>query len=186
LQSTETAFATNLLLYETVREVQDVKMVVDASKFYLKALGVYLLNPLEVRIILLTRDGRGVLGSSVKRRSPRDECVNHWRNLYERALPLLERHVQPAHLLRVKYEELASDPARELNRICQFLEVNFEPGMLDFANVTHHSINGNNMRFRRSSEIRIDTEWRKRLSAQDLDYFERHAGRLNRRLGYTS
>ncbi len=38
-------------------------MVVDSSKFYLKALGVYLRNPQEVRIILLTRDGRGVLGS---------------------------------------------------------------------------------------------------------------------------
>ena len=185
LRSLQTTFTANLLTYETVRQVLDADMVVDSSKFYLKALGVYLRNPQEVRIILLTRDGRGVLGSSVKRNWPRDQSVVAWRSLYERALPLLEHHVDPAHLLRVKYEDVASNPARELSRICAFLRVQFEPGMLDFAAVTHHSINGNNMRFLRSSQIRVDTEWRERLSAQDLEYFERRAGRLNRRLGYT-
>ena len=145
---------------------------------------MYLRNPQEVRIILLTRDGRSVLGSSVKRKWPRNQSVVAWRSVYERALPLLEHHVDPAHLLWVKYEDVVSNPARELSRICAFLQVKFEPGMLDFAAVTHHSINGNNMRFLRSSQIRVDTEWRELLSAQDLEYFERRAGRLNRQLGY--
>ena len=185
LRSLETTFAANLLTYETVRQVLNADMVVDSSKFYLKALGVYLRNPLEVRIILLTRDGRGVLGSSVKRNWPRNRAC--WRggactNARCRSLSAM---FDPAHLLRVKYEDVASSPARELSRICDFLQVKFEPGMLDFATVTHHSINGNNMRFLRSSQIRIDAEWRDRLSSQDLEYFERRAGRLNRRLGYT-
>ena len=63
LRSLETTFTANLLTYEAARHVLNADMVVDSSKFYLKALGVYLRNPQEVRIILLTRDGRGVLGS---------------------------------------------------------------------------------------------------------------------------
>jgi hypothetical protein len=184
LRSLHTMFAANLLTYETVRQVLGCDMVVDSSKFYLKALGVYLRNPLEARIILLTRDGRGVLGSNVKRNWPRDRSIIAWRSVYEHALPLLERHVDPAHMIWVKYEDVATHPAHELSRICAFLQVEFELGMLDFATVTHHSINGNNMRFVRSSQIRADNEWRERLSAQDLEYFERRAGRLNRRLGY--
>jgi Sulfotransferase family len=185
LRSVRTTFATNMLIYETVREVLDVDMVVDSSKSYLKALGVYLSNPAEVRIILLMRDGRGVLWSSLKRKWSRNKSVIAWTKLYERALPLLERYVHAEHLLRVRYEALATDPVREASRICSFLQVEFEPAMLNFATVPHHSINGNNMRFMRSSQIRMDTEWRDRLSPEDLRYFERRAGRLNRRLGYS-
>lgn len=120
LRSIKTTFATNMLIYETVREILEADMVVDSSKSYLKALGVYLNNPTEVRIILLTRDGRGVLCSSLKRNWSRNRSVVAWTKLYERALPLLARYVHEKHLLRVKYEDVATDPARELSASARF------------------------------------------------------------------
>ena len=108
-----------------------------------------------------------------------------WIRQNTRALPLLRKHVQPQHLLQVKYEQLVSDPVRELTRMCQFVELEFEPAMLDFAAAVHHSTHGNNVRLRRSSAIRAGDEWTQHLSDDDLEYFEHRAGWLNRELGYT-
>jgi hypothetical protein len=184
LRSVDRALENNFLVYDAVREVLGADIVVDSSKSYLKAVGLYRQNPQDVRIILLTRDGRGVLYSNMRRQRPRGESVRGWVNQYSRALPLFRRHVNPSHTLQVKYEDLAADPPRELARICGFLGISYEPGMLNFASVAHHSTDGNDIRFLRNSEIRLDTRWRQNLSADDLRYFEKRAGALNRELGY--
>lgn len=174
----------NFLLYDTVRSVLDVDMIVDSSKHYLKAIELYRKKPTEVRIIQLTRDGRGVYYSALKRNFPPKQFLNGWINHYSRALVLLERHISQEHLLRVKYEDLAKTPRHELRKICDFLRIDFEDGMLDFAGKTQHSTNGNNMRFSKSSEISLDNAWRAKLSAADKKYFNLKAGALNCRLGY--
>jgi hypothetical protein len=40
------------------------------------------------------------------------------------------------------------------------------------------------MRLAESAVIRVDAAWRERLARDDLDYFERRAGALNRSFGY--
>ncbi len=57
--------------------------------------------------------------------------------------------------------------------------------MLNFRSKAHHVANGNRMRMSNSSEISPDNEWQSRLTPDDLRYFERKAGALNRTLGYT-
>jgi len=56
--------------------------------------------------------------------------------------------------------------------------------MLEFGSAESHIANGNRMRFVQSSEIKLDERWREQLSAPMLRFFERHAGELNRELGY--
>jgi hypothetical protein len=97
---------------------------------------------------------------------------------------LLESQIAPRDILRVGYEALAADPARELRRICEFIGVAFDPQMLDFRSRVHHVLAGNDMRLDRGSTIRVDAAWRDRLTSDDLDYFARRAGALNRALGY--
>ena len=52
-----------LYLYETVMRQWDKRFLVDSSKNVHKALAVHEANPSDVRIIFLTRDGRGVFHS---------------------------------------------------------------------------------------------------------------------------
>jgi hypothetical protein len=179
------SFVNNFRVYDAARDVLNADIVVDSSKTYLKALGIYQHDPRQARVILLTRDGRGVLYSNIKRRRSRNESVAGWVTQHTRALPLFRRHIRPDHLLFVKYEGMTADPAREMTRICRFLGVDFEPAMLDFTAKVHHSTDGNNMRLQRSGSIRVDNQWMERLSEDDLRYFEQHAGWLNRELGYT-
>jgi hypothetical protein len=56
--------------------------------------------------------------------------------------------------------------------------------MVDFRSRAHHVLNGNNMRLGSGASIRADVAWRDKLAADDLAYFERRAGALNRSFGY--
>ena len=84
----------------------------------------------------------------------------------------------------MKYEHIVQDPTAELKRICRFLNVEFEKDMLNFVSHVYHITNGNDMRFSKSSEIRLDTEWMSELPEADRAFFDKMAGDLNRCLGY--
>lgn len=184
LGSIDESVTHNFLIYDAVRKVLGADVIVDSSKEYLKGIAVYKKRPDKVRILLLTRDGRGVYYSNLKRKFSREHSVNSWKRHYARALPLLERHVDPNHILQVRYEDIAGNTAGEVSRICEFLGLEYEPEMLEFATHVHHSTNGNDMRFSNSSHISIDTSWRQKLTEAQVRYFEAKAGWLNRELGY--
>jgi hypothetical protein len=140
--------------------------------------------PENFRIILLVRDGRGVFYSFLKRGFKRRDSLNAWKNHYSRAEPLLQKYVDRKHILKIKYEDLVDNPQKQLEKICKFLGLQFEDEMLNFRAHDHHVTDGNNMRFNNSSEITADFSWKLKLTFEDLNYFEKKAGKLNRKLGY--
>jgi hypothetical protein len=172
------------ILYDIVANILDVEKIVDSSKYYIDAVNLYQANPNDVRIILLVRDGRAVFYSGLKKGFSEADALNAWKRYYSRALPLLKRLVANEHLLWVNYESLVSNPSMEMKRICGFLDLNYEETMLNFSTKTHHSTNGNDMRFRKNSEIKIDTIWKQKLLNSNLKYFNSKAYKLNRILGY--
>lgn len=173
----------NRILFDAVQRCAGKRIVIDSSKSYLKALAYYKAFPGNTRIIALARDGRGVFFSGLRRGVDPKAALNAWLHHYARALPLYERHVSPDHLAFVRYEDLARDTAQTLKVLCEFLRLDFEEGMLEFADKVHHITNGNDMRFA-GGEIRLDETWRKGLREEQLAYFETRAGRCNASLGY--
>lgn len=174
----------HFLLYDTVRKHRKVDIVIDSSKTYLEAIALYRKKPDAVRILVLSRDGRGVMYSNMKRNLGQRNGLIGWKHYYARTLPLLEKHVSPEHSLRVHYEDIAQKTGDELARICKFLGQEYEPAMLNFTAHEHHITNGNDMRFSDSSDIRLDTSWETGLTEEDRQYFEGVAGKLSRKLGY--
>jgi hypothetical protein len=101
-------------------------------------------------------------------------------------LAIMLRSVPNRLKLSVRYEAVCEDPAKELRRVCDFLDLSFESGMLTLWGRPVHNIPGNPMLFDRSQRaIRKDERWRRDLSEGDVQAFERTAGRLNRTLGYS-
>lgn len=172
------------MVHNEIRRISGAKLVVNSSKSYRYGVSLYMARPDSVRLLLLTRDGRGVLQSRLNGGFDRKKSLLAWKNYYSRALPLIGRHVSPEHVLAVRYEELASNPARVLEEICNFLEIEYTDKILDFRHKQIHILNGNKMRFSRSSEIRLDEKWKTTMRDQDREYFEMNAGSLNRKLGY--
>jgi hypothetical protein len=171
-------------LFDVIAELESKLILIDSSKHYLEAVALYRAAPQRTKIVLLIRDGRAVLYSGLKRGKSRRAALDAWLRTYVRAAPLLERSVPSRDLLRVRYEDLTADPARELQRLCQFIGIKFDVDMLEFREQRHHIANGNDMRFGNSPSIRTDKTWKSALSAADLEYFEARGGALNRRLGY--
>ena len=178
------ALVNNLLLYDLVRERSGASVVIDSSKSYIKAMSGYLAAPASTRIVLLTRDGRGVMYSNARRGFDWRASAQGWVNYYRRALDLIEKNLPSNHLISLKYEDLALNPVAEIKRLCQELDLVYDESMLKFSEHAHHITNGNDMRFKNSSAIRLDTTWHTELSEQQLAYFERRAGKINRLFGY--
>lgn len=173
-----------LALFQAVADSQSRRVLIDSSKHYLEAVALYGAAPDRTKVILLVRDGRAVFYSGLRRGHSRRRALNAWRNTYGRALPLLQSRVAAGDLLRVRYEDLATTPARELQRICEFVGIGYEPGMLAFRSRQHHLVNGNDMRLDGDSTIRLDETWKERLAQAELGYFDARGAELNRRLGY--
>jgi hypothetical protein len=162
----------------------DKKWIVDSSKAYLRALSIYKTSQNGSKIILLTRNGLAVFGSRVKDGYDDVEAINAWKNYYSRSLSLFEKNVLATDLLRIKYEDLADEPAKTLVRICDFIGVQYEVGMLDIKSKVKHILNGNNMMYSSRIKIQRDESWRAILTKEQVALFEKVAGELNRKLGY--
>lgn len=173
-----------MALYDAIAEAWDCDVVVDSSKSFHEAVELAQRWPERVRLLVVTRDGRGVYHSRRTTGRPRAESVKGWRQYYRRALPLIEDRIPAAQCMRIRYEDLASDPAIVGKSICDFLGVPFEPGMLDLGRATRHLVNGNQTRFSAGQGIRLDERWRSELGGDELAYFLAHGGELNRQLGY--
>jgi len=171
-------------VYDAVRSASGASLIIDASKGYLPGIAVYQARPAATRLILLTRDGRAVFHSNLKRGFGRSYSLKVWRNFYRYGVPLISKNVNRDHVLHVRYEDLASRPELVTRRICEFAGLEFETSMLDTRTKAHHITSGNNMRFRAASDIRPDTSWHSQLGQAEREYFERHAGSFNRQLGY--
>jgi len=183
-QRFDVGIANRLAVYDAVREASGAKVVVDASKGYLPGVAVYQAQPARTRLLLLTRDGRAVFYSNLRRGFRQSYSMSVWRNFYRNGLPVIRRRVDPNHILHVRYEDLATNPETEVRRICEFANLGYEKSMLDPGAKQQHITSGNDMRLRLNTRIQFDAKWRSELLDSDRAYFERHAGSLNRRLGY--
>ncbi len=174
-----------LALYRSAAQSSGAQIIVDASKIPRKAAHLYVADPDHVRIVHLTRDGRGV-AMSRKRYMPVGLAAERWNHYHRLSTRLLERWVPAAHRMRLAYEDFAAQPEAVLRRVLAWLDIAYSDQCLAFGgNMTAHSAGGNPARFGMGGGIRgVDERWRSGLTTQELAEFERRAGELNRALGY--
>ncbi len=197
--------ALNHALMASVLEETGRSVIVDSSKIGLR-LKYLLRNPaLDVRVVRLVRDGRGVAltyldpgrfadasdplrrgGGAGTLRAPTHrsmaDAASEWRRSNEEAEAVLAQ-VSRSQWTEVRYERLCTEPTTTLASVFSFLGVQADVTISDFRARPHHVI-GNGMRLDTMSEIRLDERWKAELSPSDLDVFQSVAGATNRRLGY--
>jgi Sulfotransferase family len=161
----------------------------------------------QARFIHLIRDGRDVAVSrgarAVKRgrkATPARVEAETWQRRIEGA------RVQAAtvgHYLELRYEDLIADPAAVLRTACDFIELDFDPAMLDYHERASDRLSelsdlpGKGGKIRPGSERvaahaltseppRADRaeRWRTELSADAVAEYEKVAGDLLADLGY--
>lgn len=197
--------ALNYALMASVLEQTGRAVIVDSSKIGIRLKYLLRTTGLDVRVIRLVRDGRGVAltyldpgqfadasepslrgggtgTAPLPARRSMAEAAEEWRRSNEEAEAVLAR-LERSQWMQVQYERLCAEPTATIASICSFLGVDPGATVLDFRSRPHHII-GNGMRLDSVGVIRLDERWKAELSPSDLNVFQAVAGTMNRRLGY--
>lgn len=195
----------NAALVSAIAEIAGAKIIVDSSKIAVR-LKYLLRNPdLDVKVIRLIRDGRGVAltytdpagfadakdptlrgggtgGDREKERLPMARAAYEWRRNNEEAEHVL-RGLDKSRWIEVRYEELCKETEKTLGRLFEFLGLDPGKRTQDFRSAENHVV-GNGMRLDTTSEIRLDERWRSVLSEEELRSFACEVGKMNEHYGY--
>ena len=182
-----------------------VQVVVDSSKIGIRLKYLLRRPDLDVRVIRMIRDGRGVAltyinpaefadsrdarlrqggmgGDRSTERLSMDAAAREWRRSNEEGDAIVAG-LDRSRWTEVRYEELCAQPLATVQRLCPVLGIDPDRATLEFRSRPHHVV-GNGMRLDTSERVELDERWRTALSAADLHTFEAVAGARNRALGY--
>jgi hypothetical protein len=143
--------------YRTVLEREHKEIIVDSSAQTDRADLLSRSPEIEPVYIHLVRDGRAATWSYLRKYKKFVPFFFMWASTNLKIELFLRR--ARGKRIRVRYEDLTSEPERELRRICDMLGIAYEPQMLKFRGNEHHQIEGNRMRFG-TDGIRTDEAWR--------------------------
>jgi hypothetical protein len=169
----------------------------------------------EARFVHVIRDGRDVALSHNKRIArrgeqgrppvPAGEMARRWRKRIEKARYDARDSRAVGHYIEVRYEDIVTETEPTVRRICEFLELRYDPVMLDYHQRAEERLQemardlpAGQGRPHRPGEERLQAHallkeppqaervevWREEMSAADVAEFELIAGELLAELDY--
>lgn len=144
----------------------------------------------ESSFVHIVRDGRDV-ALSLKEVSwgPKtfEKSVLGWQTAVNTARDA-GRRLGEARYLEIRYEELVGRPEQTLRLVCQFLHLDFDPGMLRYYERASAVLRDEPSKEYHQNLFRAPTpelrNWRTAMSRSDQDEFERLAGHSLAAFGY--
>jgi hypothetical protein len=189
-------------LFESIRAASGKTVIVDSSKAPLRAVALTMTPGIDLRLIHLVRDGRGVTSSRRKSLDKDPEAGVWWNHeahsVWNTAASWVGanlasegvRHrVGPGRSVRVRYEDFAADPVDTMAKIGDLVGLDLtELARAAAAGAplrANHNVGGNRMRMSKDIRLRPDAEeWRKTLSPREQRLSWALMGRLMLRYGY--
>jgi len=161
----------------------------DKTPFYVSEVDVLWKVFPDARIVHLVRDGRDVAVSQRKiewagNSIPR--LAHDWR--WKVTVCHKVGSVRSDQFMELRYEDLVRDPAENLRLICEFLDEDFAPEMLDYHKTAESSVPSKSLKWHRNSVKAPDVSklgvWKQQLSQSDRIIYEQIAGDALEMFGY--
>jgi hypothetical protein len=183
-------------IFDLYGQAQGKSLVGDKTPRYARRIGtLHALWP-ETRFVHIIRDGRDVCMSILNWKKAERALgrFSTWgEDQVSTAAVWWEWHVRlgredggslaPKLYHEVRYEALVSEPAKECEKLCSFLDLPYDEGILEF----HEHMSNPSFHVKQNKWRPIVTglrDWRTQMPAQDLERFEAAAGGLLEALGY--
>jgi hypothetical protein len=200
--------------FESIRAVSGKPVIVDCSKIWLRAVALGMTPGIDLYVVHLVRDGRGVIASKISsyredrragvRRDHKDRPM--WKTVVRRRVVHLVSFLRwivgnllsewvctrlgPKRTMRLRYEDFVADPKGALERIGSLIELDLttvaEAASSGKSMQAGHNVGGN--RTRKSTVIALQPElaeeWRTALSPAEQRLSWVLMGWLMRRYGY--
>ena len=144
----------------------------------------------KAKLLLTMRDPRALLAAQIALERTRRTrkfsvyyVIAHWRTAAKLAKKIRDK-VVPG--LVVIYEDLALDPKMSMQRVCDYLQVTFDPEIVLSPTKVGRSWAGNSAAGVRFSEISTEpvTRWHGELNEDEIGWVERHCSDLMLEFGY--
>jgi len=186
--------------YSLIASKTDADVIIDSTKtlywieneLKLKELNS---SAFEPYILYLVRDGRAVLNSYLKR--DKSLTVEKFSALWKKRVEANEiffAQFSPEKKIKLAYESFANSPEKTIERICQFLNINYTPKILEYWKYDHHLLSGNkgtksliqkyqNSNFQdmtKEFKIKLDLKWKSELAPEQLTDFYSLVGEINK------
>lgn len=187
-----------------IAEQAGVKAVVDSSKIGIRLKYLLKNKDLDIKVIWVVRDGRGVSlayknpseyadakdpkfrggGSGQTQESGRgvESGAHEWIRCNQETQVILNT-MNKDKWVKVHYEDICNNTEETLDKLFEFIGVDSSKKRLDFKTVEHHVV-GNGMRLDDCDAIKLDERWKDKLNDTDLKQFYRVAGEYHKSLGY--
>ena len=153
-------------LFEDILARQGKQMLVDTSK----SRAFRLISKWErrsARYILMIRDPRGVMRSSLRRGKDLTTLLGTHLKWIERYLDFARK--QPDRCTTTFYEDLIAAPEMQLRRVCDFLSLPFESDMLGPNAQLQHLIRASGSPYLKgTNDLRQDERWRDELTPEQI------------------
>ena len=142
------------------------------------------------KLLLTMRDPRALLAAQIALEKTRKTkrfsvyyVIAHWRTAARLAKKIQANQVPG---LVVGYEDLALDPSRTMQRVCDYLGVDFDPEVVLNPTKVGRSWMGNSAAGVRFSEISATpvARWQNELSEDEMGWVEWHCADLMSEFGY--
>lgn len=145
----------------------------------------------SARILITMRDPRAILAAQIALEKTRQlgtfstyYCISHWREAADVALRAM--HSDDPTTLVVPYEKLVLETADWMKRVCDFLEINYDPAIVLTPTKAGKFWSGNSATetvFERISDEPL-TRWQTDLSKDEIGWVEWHCRDLMPEFGY--
>ena len=189
-------------LYRAIAVVSGARVIVDSSKIPARAVALTQIPEIDLRVVHLVRDGRGVAWSLMTpfskdaragvRRDIHAKSIlrSSWR--WRRVNSVSDQVLANAGSrgIRVRYEDFVANPRETLRGIYRLVGLDLD----DAAEALEHGegfapghlIAGNRLRMQSAVRLSRDKRWRREMPRRSRWLFWAVAGRVARRYGYTS
>jgi hypothetical protein len=188
-------------LFTAICDVTGCATVVDSSKIPGRARALARISGLDLKLVHLVRDSRGVAWSMRRRMAPdlragiqagkrersviRTALMWTWTNL---AVERTARILGSERAVRVTYELLAEDPIATLERLGSAIGADLAAVARMLSQgvplAAGHVMAGNRLRMHGALRLRPDLEWQARLPEEQRRLVERLCRPILRRYGY--
>ena len=200
--------------YSLIASKTDERVLLDSTKtvYWLKkklAAREFKENLLDAHLIHLIRDGRAVMNSYLRRKQAQGLTVRKFGEMWAQRITNENNFFDSfsgGRKVRLRYEKFATDTEESLRSLCEWLGIDFQPGMINYWQHQHHTISGNGGtrslirkyqnpeskqmasdaqrptgRYEeRDFRIQLDQRWRTKLSAEQVAEFYETTNGLNR------
>ena len=158
-------------LYCSIHNATSKKIIVDSSKNLSRALHLLKCNELNVKIIHLIRDPRGVVWSFMKKnveQKAKRPLKAIWDYICINLICYILRLIYKEKIIKIVYEDLVYAQTKTLYKLSKFIKINFcELDDIIKKNddiSVKYLIDGNRIRKNRTIKIKIDDEWKYKLA----------------------